>query len=94
MLPLTSPDAYIPDMRDRYHEQLGLLDVQLDRMCQLVADAMRLASMATLNVSLLSPFHERFADHAVSVAHHVAYAITGEHRNVDDTALAVLAVHE
>ncbi|WP_028932613.1 phosphate signaling complex protein PhoU [Pseudonocardia spinosispora] len=227
-------------MRDRYHEQLGLLDLQLDRMCQLVAEAMRLASRATLNldlqlaeevitgdaridrartshvdaahrllalqapvatdlravlagihiadslermgdlavhvaeaarrrhpdpavpmplrprfvemgrvavdaavtvrevvrtkdlslipalcraddeidelhrtlfavlghaswdraatmavdVSLLSRFHERFADHAVSVARHVAYAVTGEHRTTGDTAFAALAVGE
>ncbi|HZZ45932.1 MAG TPA: phosphate signaling complex protein PhoU [Pseudonocardia sp.] len=52
------------------------------------------AALTAVDVSLLSRFHERFADHAVSVANHVAYAVTGQHWNTRDTAAVGLAVHE
>ena len=33
---------------------------------------------AAVDLTLLARYYERFADHAVTVAHHVVYAVTGE----------------
>ena len=32
-----------------------------------------------IDVTLIGRYYERFADHAVSVAHRVVYLVTGEH---------------
>ncbi|QQR99589.1 MAG: phosphate signaling complex protein PhoU [Austwickia sp.] len=41
------------------------------------------APETTIDVTLLARYYERFADHAVLVAHRVAYLVTGEWRTVD-----------
>lgn len=44
----------------------------------LVADAWSAGTEAAIDMTLLSRYYERFADHAVSVARQVAYLVTGE----------------
>ena len=49
----------------------------------------------TIDVTLLGRYYERFADHAVLVAHRVAYLVTGEWRTVDAHAEeSILDRHE
>ncbi|MCA0437944.1 MAG: phosphate signaling complex protein PhoU [Austwickia sp.] len=40
-------------------------------------------TQAAIDITLLARYYERFADHAVLVAHRVAYLVTGEWRTVD-----------
>lgn len=48
-----------------------------------------------IDITLLARFYERFADHAVLVAHRVAYLVTGEWTMVDSqSAEALLERHE
>ena len=57
------------DAMDRLHREVFTM---------LVADAWSAGTEAAIDMTLLSRYYERFADHAVSVARQVAYLVTGE----------------
>ena len=58
------------DDMDRLHRQLFTV---------LLAEDWRGGVEQAIDVTLIGRYYERFADHAVSVAHRVVYLVTGEH---------------
>ena len=57
------------DAMDRLHREVFTM---------LVGDTWSAGTEAAIDMTLLSRYYERFADHAVSVARQVAYLVTGE----------------
>lgn len=66
------------DAMDRLHRQ----------MFTLLASDWQHPTEVTIDLTLLSRYYERFADHAVSVAHQVVYLVTGEWISPEDQASA------
>jgi phosphate transport system protein len=52
--------------------------LQRDLYHHVLAPGWRHGVAAAVDIALLARFYERFGDHAVSVAHHVVYLVTGE----------------
>jgi phosphate transport system protein len=64
-------------------------DLHLSVFEKVLSDNWQGEAAATVDATLASRYHERFADHAVSVAKKVAYLATGEWRPATD-AIAVI----
>ena len=62
------------DRMDELHKQV---------FSKLVDESWPHSMEVAIDVTLLARYYERFADHAVLVAHRVAYLVTGEWRRID-----------
>jgi phosphate transport system protein len=70
-------------------EQLRNADDEIDELHlsvfeKVLGDTWKGEPMATVDATLASRYHERFGDHAVSVAKRVAYLATGDWAGADD----------
>ncbi|WP_295786116.1 PhoU domain-containing protein, partial [uncultured Microbacterium sp.] len=54
---------------------------------KVLGDSWKGEATATVDATLASRYHERFADHAVSVAKKVVYLATGDWAGADDEAV-------
>lgn len=63
------------DAMDRLHREVFTM---------LVGDTWSAGTEAAIDMTLLSRYYERFADHAVAVARQVLYLVTGQRRPVAD----------
>ncbi|MFD4958958.1 phosphate signaling complex protein PhoU [Microbacterium sp. NPDC058389] len=63
----------------------GLDELHLSVFEKVLSDSWQGEAAATVDATLASRYHERFADHAVSVAKKVAYLSTGDWTTTTDT---------
>ncbi|GAB3616361.1 phosphate signaling complex protein PhoU [Okibacterium endophyticum] len=56
---------------------------------KVLGDTWRGEAVATVDATLASRYHERFADHAVSIAKKVQYLVTGDWAGAEDPSLEV-----
>lgn len=66
-----------------HHERIEALDVELDALHKSVFDSVLAeewveSANATVDVTLASRYHERFADHAVTIGKKIQYLSTGD----------------
>ena len=71
--------------------QLESADDEMDKLhrglfTRLLGDSFE--TEVVIDVTLLGRYYERYADHAVSVAHRVVFLVTGEHQVYDDAPAA------
>lgn len=66
-----------------FHEKISELDIELDELHKSVFDSVLAEEWnepanATVDVTLASRYHERFADHAVTIGKKIQYLSTGD----------------
>ncbi|WP_293696723.1 phosphate signaling complex protein PhoU [uncultured Agrococcus sp.] len=74
-----------------YHEKISELDIELDELHKSVFDSVLAEEWnepanATVDVTLASRYHERFADHAVTIGKKIQYLSTGDWAPAEEEA--------
>ena len=74
----------------KYAEEIRNIDDSIDELHlsvfeKVLGDSWKGEATATVDATLASRYHERFADHAVSVAKRVIYLATGDWAGADDS---------
>ena len=75
----------------KYAEEIRNIDDSIDELHlsvfeKVLGDSWKGEATATVDATLASRYHERFADHAVSVAKRVIYLATGDWAGADDSS--------
>jgi phosphate uptake regulator, PhoU len=84
----TQDVALIEDIRNADDE---LDDLHVSVFEKVLSDSWQGEASATVDATLASRYHERFADHAVSVAKKVAYLSTGDWTSPTDAIEIIVA---